>query len=267
MSRLLAEDLILGYGQRPVLQGLNLSLDDGEVLGLLGPNGAGKTTLLRALAGLLAPRRGRVRLDGQDLSRLDRRARARLLGWVPQRESAAWSLTVREMVQLGRAPHRGWFLPFTAEDRRIVDESLARTGLTDLQSRPVNTLSGGEFQRVLLARALAQRPRVLLLDEPTASLDIHHQIDILDRVQQLAQAEGLAVAMAIHDLNLAARYCSRVVLLRGGQVWSSGPPQEVLTPENLHAVFGVRAQLYRDPWGQWAVSVRKNGFVQERSET
>ena len=265
MIQLEAKGLTLAYGARLVLQDLDLQLSAGEVLGLIGPNGAGKTTLMRALAGLIAPRRGRVRLAGQDIARLDRRARARLLAWVPQRESAAWSLTVRQMVQLGRAPHRGWFLPYTSEDRRIVEEALQRTGLLPLQARTVDTLSGGEFQRVLLARALAQKPRVLLLDEPTASLDVHHQIDILDRVQELAAGEGLAVVMAIHDLNLAARYCSRLLLLHEGRVWGSGPPHQVLTPDNLHAVFGVRARLYRDPWGQWAVSVQKNGFLPERS--
>ncbi len=265
MIQLEAKGLTLAYGARLVLQDLDLQLSSGEVLGLIGPNGAGKTTLMRALAGLIAPRRGQVRLAGQDIARLDRRARARLLAWVPQRESSAWSLTVRQMVQLGRAPHRGWFLPYTGEDRRIVEEALQRTGLLPLQARTVDTLSGGEFQRVLLARALAQKPRVLLLDEPTASLDVHHQIDILDRVQELAAGEGLAVVMAIHDLNLAARYCSRLLLLHEGRVWGSGPPRQVLTPENLHAVFGVRARLYRDPWGQWAVSVQKNGFLPERS--
>ncbi len=259
MSRLQAKNLMLGYGTHVILQDVHFQVQAGEVLGMLGPNGAGKTTLLRAITGILPPLRGQVLLDGRDLFRLGKRARARQLAWVPQRESAAWSLTVQEMVQLGRAPHRGWFLPYTAADRQVVDDVLHRTGLAPLRHRPVDTLSGGEFQRVLLARALAQQPRILVLDEPTASLDVHHQLDILERIQQLAQDEGLAVVMAIHDLNLAARYCSRLALLRDGRLWQVGAPEQVLTPANLQAVFGVQAHLYRDPWGQWAVSIHKNG--------
>lgn len=251
-----ANSLSLSYNGHNVVEGFNLSIPKRTIVGLVGPNGSGKTTILRALAGLIEPRAGTALVQGKHASRLDKRLRARKIGWVPQQESAAWPLTVAEVVRLGRAPHRGWLMPFTAEDMDIVEHALARADLLALKHRPVNKLSGGEFQRVLIARVLAQEPEALLLDEPTASLDIHHQIQVLDLVRGLVHEKGLSVVMAIHDLNLAVRYCDRLVLLDRGRQVSAGTPEEVLTPENLHAVFGVNARLYRDPWGAWAVSVQ-----------
>jgi len=251
-----ANSLSLSYNGHNVVEGFNLSIPKRTIVGLVGPNGSGKTTILRALAGLNEPRSGTTLVQGKHASRLDKRLRARPIGWVPQQESAAWPLTVSEVVRLGRAPHRGWLMPFTAEDMDIVECALARADLLALKHRPVNKLSGGEFQRVLIARVLAQEPEALLLDEPTASLDIHHQIQVLDLVRGLVHEKGLSVVMAIHDLNLAVRYCDQLVLLNRGRQVSAGTPEEVLTPENLHTVFGVNARLYRDPWGAWAVSVQ-----------
>jgi iron complex transport system ATP-binding protein len=252
-----ANSLSLSYNGHPVVQDFNLSISPRTIVGLVGPNGSGKTTILRALAGLIEPRAGTALLQGKPASHLDKRLRARQIGWVPQQESAAWPLTVSEVVRLGRAPHRGWLMPFTADDMKIVEHALTRADLLELKHRPVNKLSGGEFQRVLIARVLAQEPEALLLDEPTASLDIHHQIQLLDLVSSLVHEKGLSVVMAIHDLNLAVRYCDKLVLLNGGRQVSAGTPEEVLTPENLHDVFGVDARLYRDPWGAWAVSVQQ----------
>lgn len=251
-----ANSLSLSYNGHNVVEGFNLSIPERTIVGLVGPNGSGKTTILRALAGLIEPRAGTALVQGKHASRLDKRLRARKIGWVPQQESAAWPLTVAEVVRLGRAPHRGWLMPFTAEDMKIVECALARADLLALKHRPVNKLSGGEFQRVLIARVLAQEPEALLLDEPTASLDIHHQIQVLGLVRGLVHEKGLSVVMAIHDLNLAVRYCDQLVLLDRGRQVSAGTPEEVLTPQNLRAVFGVDAQLYRDPWGAWAVSVQ-----------
>ncbi len=251
-----ANSLSLSYNGHNVVEGFNLIIPPRTIVGLVGPNGSGKTTILRALAGLIEPRSGTALVQGKSASRLDKRLRARQIGWVPQQESAAWPLTVAEVVRLGRAPHRGWLMPFTTEDMDIVECALARADLLALKHRPVNKLSGGEFQRVLIARVLAQEPEALLLDEPTASLDIHHQIQVLDLVRSLVQEKGLSVVMAIHDLNLAVRYCDQLVLLNRGKQVSAGTPEEVLTPENLHTVFGVDARLYRNPWGAWAVSVQ-----------
>jgi len=251
-----ANSLSLSYNGHAVVQDFNLSIPPRTVIGLVGPNGSGKTTILRALAGLIEPRAGTALVQGKPASRLDKRLRARKIGWVPQQESAAWPLTVSEVVRLGRVPHRGWLMPFTADDIKIVECALARADLLALKHRPVDKLSGGEFQRVLIARVLAQEPEALLLDEPTASLDINHQIQILDLIRSLVQEKGLSVVMAIHDLNLAVRYCDQLVLLNNGRQVSAGVPEEVLTPKNLRAVFGVEARLYRDPWGAWAVSVQ-----------
>ena len=159
-------------------------------------------------------------------------------------------------MRLGRAPHRGRFMPFTSADMEIVEKALERADLLDLRHRPVTKLSGGEFQRVLIARVLAQQPQVLLLDEPTTSLDIQHQVQVLDLIRGLVHDRGLAIIMAIHDLNLAARYCDHLILLHHGRQISSGSPEDVFTPQNFRAVFGVEARLYRDPWNEWAVTVR-----------
>jgi iron complex transport system ATP-binding protein len=254
-----ANSLSLIYNGHKVVDNFNLDLQEKSIIGLIGPNGSGKTTVLRGLAGLLEPVSGSALIDGKEAAHMDKQLRARLVGWVPQQESSAWPLTVQEVVRLGRAPHRGWFMPFTEDDVEIVDRSLDRADLLPLKHRAVTKLSGGEFQRVLIARVLAQEPKVLLLDEPTTSLDIQHQIQVLDLVRSLVHEKGLAIIMAIHDLNLAARYCDNLVLLDHGRQVSAGSPEDVLTPENFQSVFGVEACLYRDPWNEWAVSVRDGG--------
>ena len=263
MSRLAAEGLSVGYNGRPVVKALSLHLAGGEVLGLLGPNGAGKTTALRALGGLLTASAGVALLDGKDVHALSSQSRARALSLVPQGEAQAWPLTVDEVVALGRAPHRGWLLPLSKRDRQMIDVALQRTGLTKLRERPVDELSGGERQRVLIARALVQEPQILLLDEPTANLDVRHPLQVLDLVGELVEGGSLAAVMAIHDLTLAARYCQRLVLMHEGRAYASGTVQEVLAPEHLRAVFGVEARLYRDPHGEWALSVQAIREVRE----
>jgi iron complex transport system ATP-binding protein len=257
MTRLTAAHLTLAYNGWTVVRDVSLGVSSGELLGLIGPNGSGKTSVLRALAGLHRPARGALCLDGRDVSRLPAAERARAIGLVPQGEHYAWPLTVEEVVLLGRAAHRGWLLPFSKADYAVVERALVQTNLLALRQRRVDQLSGGEHQRTLIARALAQEPKVLLLDEPTANLDLHYQMQILDLVSRLAADQQLAVVVAIHDLTLAARYCDRLLLLRDGQVFACGAPHSVLTPENLQAVFGIDAQLYRDPRGQWAISVKR----------
>ncbi|MCP4142890.1 MAG: ABC transporter ATP-binding protein [Chloroflexi bacterium] len=258
MSYIETKKLVLGYQNRTVIDSFDIDIPPGSIVGLIGPNGSGKTTILRALAGLLKPKSGEVHLDQKDLSEFSKQKRARLLGWVPQREAFAWSLSVEDIVTLGRAPHRGWLLPYSERDREVVNDALTRTELHPLAQRTVDKLSGGEFQRVLIARALAQEPKVLLLDEPTANLDIHHQIQVMDLVQELVKKEKMTAIIAIHDLNLAARYCERLILIDNGKARSKGSPQQVLSAENLAAVFNVEADLYRDPHGYWALGI-KNG--------
>jgi ABC-type cobalamin/Fe3+-siderophores transport systems, ATPase components len=259
MTILQAQDLTLGYKHRPVVDGFNVSICQGSVIGLIGPNGSGKTTLLRAFSGLIKPLDGKILLDGQELTEIPARRRAQMIGWVPQREKLAWPLTVKEVVSLGRAPYRGWLLPLTENDQEVIDQALSFTDLKELTDRSVEELSGGEFQRVLVARALAQEPRVLLLDEPNASLDIHYQIQVMDLVRELVAQRGITAVIAIHDLSVAARYCESLILLHHGKKICSGNPQEVLTPEHMRRVFRVETRLYKDPWEHLAVSAR-NGL-------
>jgi len=269
MSYIKAEKLFLGYQNKTVIENFEMDIPEGSIVGLIGPNGSGKTTILRALAGLLEPQDGAIRINKMDLHQFSKQRRARLLGWVPQREAFAWSMKVEDVVTLGRAPHRGWLLPYSGHDRKVVKEALTRTELHALAHRAVNKLSGGEFQRVLIARALAQEPKILLLDEPTANLDIHHQIQVLDLVQELVRKEKMTAIIAIHDLNLAARYCDRLILIDKGRTRCKGVPVQVLSAENLAAVFNVEARLYRDPNGYWALGIKngKNGHAQQKKTT
>ncbi|MEV0173809.1 ABC transporter ATP-binding protein [Streptomyces sp. NPDC050803] len=227
---------------RFILDDVTLAPEPGSTVGLLGPNGSGKSTLLRLLAGLLAPTAGVVTLDGEPLAGLLRREIARRLAVVEQQADTQVELTVLDVVRLGRVPHRRAWTPASAHDERAVRAALERTGLTDRAEQPWHTLSGGERQRVQIARALAQEPRELLLDEPTNHLDIHHQLDLLALVTDLP----VTTVVALHDLNLAAMYCDRVVVLRTGRVVAAGPPAEVLTEQLIADVYGVRAAVTRE---------------------
>jgi iron complex transport system ATP-binding protein len=241
-------ELACGYGETRILSGLSLDVAPGEVLALIGPNGSGKTTLLHTLAGLLPPQAGDVAWDGRSLLALGRRERARVVALAPQRaEEAAWPLTVREAVALGRAPHRGWFRPLTAADDAVVERSMERLGVTNLSQRLLPTLSGGELRRVLLARALAQSPRVLLLDEPASFLDLHYQAELLGIVRRLALEERVAVVLTVHDLALVAAVADRVALLAHGRLQGVGTPGEILSAERLVPVFGPHLEVLAHP--------------------
>jgi iron complex transport system ATP-binding protein len=217
------------------------------VLALIGPNGAGKTTLLRAMARLLRPRKGMLLLGDQQVWQLSPRAVARRLALAPQSNSDTWPLTVEQVVALGRAPHRGWFLPFSTKDREVVQQAMRRTGLEHLRQRLVTQLSGGEQRRVLLARTLAQEPAILLLDEPTTHLDLKYQTEILELVRQLAHRDGLAVVITLHDLNQAALCADRLALLAEGRLLAVGEAEEVLVPSYLARAYGVPVVVTRHP--------------------
>jgi ABC-type cobalamin/Fe3+-siderophores transport system ATPase subunit len=235
-----------GYAA-PVLYELTLSVAAGEVVALIGPNGAGKSTALRVAAGILHPTSGNACLDGEDLATLAPRERARRIAVVPQEAPIPTGLFVREMVALGRTPYARTLLGPTAQDRQAVDWALEAAGVESLSKRLIDELSGGERQRVILARALAQQPRLLLLDEPTANLDLHHQVAMLELVRGLSRERGLAVLAAVHDLQLAALYCDRVALLHDGRIVSEGTPEAVLTPPLLEQAFSQRVVLSAHP--------------------
>ena len=251
-TRVAARNLEIAYEPRqaPVLSGLTLELRAGEFVGVVGPNGSGKSTLVRALSRALRPREGIVLLEGSDLyRRTSARDSARAIGVVPQSAAVSLGFTVREVVRMGRAPHlpRRPFAGESLVDEDIVSGALHTAGVEQLAGRVATTLSGGEWQRVLLARALAQQPDVLLLDEPTAHLDIRHQWEALHLARSLAHEDGKAVLAVLHDLNLAAGYCDRLVLISQGRVVAQGTPADVLTPENILHVYGVRVWVRCHP--------------------
>ena len=251
-TRLHADKLRIQYAPDapPVLRGFSLDVRPGLFVGIVGPNGSGKSTLVRALSRALRPSQGTVLLDEDDLyRRLSARDAARAISVVPQDTTVSLDFSVREVVRMGRAPHlpRRPFASETAQDERIVSDAMRAARVEDLVDRAVTTLSGGERQRVLFARALAQQPDVILLDEPTAHLDLRHQTETLTLARDLAHAQGKAVLAVLHDVNLAAAFCDFLVLLHAGQIVAQGTPDQVLTAENLQAVYGARVWIRRHP--------------------
>jgi len=230
-----------------VLREVSLELGAGELVGLIGPNGSGKTTLLRVLSGLLVPSRGEVYLDGQNLCAFDRRQVAQRVAVVPQELAMPFAFSAYEMVMMGRTPHVRPILGAGPRDRQVVAEKMELTATSALAERPFVELSGGEKQRVIIAMALAQEPQVLLLDEPTVHLDINHQVEILELIKRLNRRESLTVLATMHDLNLAALYFDRLILLDGGRVVASGSPAEVLRQESIRQVFQTDVQVQEHP--------------------
>lgn len=243
---LLVEDLGFAYdhADQPALDGLDLRLRRGEVAAVLGPNGAGKTTLLHSLLGILKPQRGRIWLEGREASTLTRGERSRLLGLVPQMEHVAFEFSVEEYVLLGRAPHLGLLELPSPEDVRIAMEALEQLGMLGLRRRSLLELSGGERQMVVLARALAQRTRLLLMDEPLAHLDLGNRERILSQVRRLATS-GITVLFTTHEPDMVHGVADRVVLMRAGRVVASGPMEEVMTSERLTQTYGVPVRVLR----------------------
>lgn len=236
----------VAFEARKVLEHVTLEAGPGSLVGLLGPNGSGKTTLLRTINGFLRPNNGAVWFEGRDLRSLNATAIAQAVARIPQNTSLEFSFTARETVLMGRHPHLGRFALEGKQDVQIAEDALATVGLRGMEERGVDTLSGGERQLVLVARALAQQPRLLLLDEPTASLDIAHQVQVMDLVSALVR-QGVTAVAALHDLSLAAAYCTHLVLLSQGRVVATGRPAEVLTTRNLQQVFNVWATVVPDP--------------------
>ena len=240
------ENVSVRLGEVDVLDDVSCSVEAGQFVGLVGPNGAGKTTLLRTVAGTLAPDAGTVRVGDEDVHGLSSAAASRLVATVPQDTSVSFGFDVRDVVAMGRHPHISRFGGPDADDRAAVEAALERTETAGFAERSINEVSGGERQRVLLARALAQDAPVLLLDEPIASLDVHHQVRTLELVADLV-AEGRTVVAAIHDLNLAAHYCDELLLLSAGRVVANGHPADVLTADHLEDTFGTRAVVSSHP--------------------
>lgn len=245
-ARLRTRDLVLAYDERTVVDHLDLEVPDGKVTVIVGPNACGKSTLLRGLARLMRPSSGAVELDGKSIHARPTREVATVVGLLPQSPVAPEGVTAADLVARGRHPHQRLFRRWSAEDHRAVTEALVLTGTVGLAERPVDELSGGQRQRVWIAMVLAQETDLLLLDEPTTYLDLAHQVEMLDLVDDLNAHRGTTVVMVLHDLNLAARYADRLVAMAGGRVVAAGTPEEVITPAVVDEVFGMRCEVVAD---------------------
>lgn len=240
--------LDFSYRDRKVLRSVSLEVHPGEFLGIMGPNGSGKTTLLRCLTNYLKPQAGQVLVDGTPVTDRTPREVAKLFAVVPQTSSTDFPFTALDIVMMGRIPHAGSaFGGYTKRDLAKVHEAMKRTNTLQFEKRSFGALSGGERQRVIIARAIAQEPQALLLDEPTIYLDISGQIEVMDLVRRIGKEQGMTVIAVLHDVNLAARYCDRIVLLSQGSVEAAGPPVDVLTADMLQSVYGVDVAIRRDP--------------------
>ena len=243
------ENLNHAFAGRPVLARVSLAIGSGDFFVIIGPNGSGKTTLMKLMCGILKPGPGRVRIHGQDLRSYSHRCLARTVAYVPQALEMNFPFTVEEAVLLGRAPHQSILGIPKAEDLAAARRAMAFTGVEELADRKLDQLSGGEQQRVSIARALCQEPDIILLDEPTASLDLSHQLRLMDLMERLRRERAVTVVMVSHDVNLAGMYADRLLLLDNGRIAHLGSPVEVLTAENLEAAYGCRLMVDESPFG------------------
>ena len=233
------------YDSIEALKGVTISMEGGKVYSLVGPNGSGKTTLLRCIDCIVRPKVGAVFLDGRDISKFSTRELAKTIGYVPQTQVAYHPLTAFKTVLMGRRPYVSWSLG--EKDVEIARKALKVVGAEHLANRYYDELSGGEKQKVMIARALAQEPKVLLLDEPTSNLDLRHQLEILYLLRQLAEKDGLLIVMAMHDINLACRFSDFIIMLKDGKIFAVGKPDEAVTPENVRRVYGVDVAIFGNP--------------------
>jgi iron complex transport system ATP-binding protein len=241
-----ARRLVLGHDRQIIVDGLDLSLANGQVTAIVGPNGCGKSTLLNALARVLRPKGGQILLDGADIHRRPSREIARRLALLPQDTAAPEGMTVLDLVRFGRQPHQGWLSQWSAEDEAIVAEALEAADLVGMEHRVLDQLSGGQRQRAWIAMTMAQATPLLLLDEPTSALDLGHQIEIFELIRTLA-GRGKTIAMVVHDLMSACRYADQLVAMRDGRVIASGAPRQILTPELVYRLYDVHCDIIPDP--------------------
>jgi iron complex transport system ATP-binding protein len=245
--RITSKELDFYFGNTRILNNITFEAKEGNLIGIIGPNGSGKTTLLKTLSRVLKPAGGLIFLNGTETSKLTPREIARDLAVVPQDTSVNFDFTALEVVLMGRTPHIGRLKKEEEEDRRIALDAMRVTGTIELKDRLITTLSGGERQKVIIAKALAQEPKILLLDEPTANLDIKNQIEIMELINEAVVEKGITAIMAIHDINLAARYCNEMIMLKRGRIFDAGRPKSVLNQKNIREVFGVRSVVNGNP--------------------
>jgi len=246
-----AEHLEYAYARTAVLKDISFAVSEGEFFVIIGPNGSGKTTLLKILSGIHKPQSGSVVIDGNPLQTYSRKSLARAVAYVPQMIQTDFPFTVREVVLMGRSPHLGMLGLEAQEDLDLAEEAMGITGVGHLANRRLSQLSGGECQRVYIARAICQQTNIIILDEPTASLDLAHQVRIMDLMEKLKKEQGITVVMVSHDINLAAMYGTRVLLLKEGRLLHLGLPQEVMTFETLEDAYGCRLLVDASPLGRF----------------
>jgi iron complex transport system ATP-binding protein len=247
MIELEMQNVTLGYNHQPVLRDLTLKASSGEMVGLIGPNGSGKSTIIKALSRVMQLNSGKIAVNGQDIYKIPRRELACMVGVVPQLPLLPSTFTAFEIVLMGRNPHLGLFQSESRRDWDMAWQAMVKTGTDPLANRHINELSGGEIQCVLIARVLVQETEAILLDEPTANLDIGRQVEILDLIKNLCRENKLTVMAAIHDLNLAAQYCDRVILIHQGHIHAEGSPKDVITEKNMREVYGAENCVYTHP--------------------
>ena len=240
-------DLVIKYNDFVAVNNIRLSASDDEFIGIIGPNGSGKSTLLRAISGFYRPTQGNVFLDEKDIYKMSPKERAKNISFVPEEVDTAFAFTVKEIVLMGRYPYQRHFLSEEKEDFRIAERNLRLLEIEELADRYINELSSGEKQRVIIARALCQESRFMLLDEPTSHLDISHQVEILDIIKRLNVAKKITVIIVMHDLNLASEYCDRILLLRNGAIYKEGNPEEVMTYQNIEYVYNTVVVVNKNP--------------------
>jgi iron complex transport system ATP-binding protein len=246
--------VFFSYNSRPALNGVTLGVEAGEVVTIVGPNGSGKTTLLKCIDRILKPKIGTILVEGQDAGKMDIKKLAKLLSYVPQSADSVFPYTAFDVILIGRRPHLSWGV--SENDREVVSQALELMGLSQMALRPISELSSGERQKVLIAKALAQEPQVLLLDEPTSNLDLRAELEVLGLIERMVEERGITAIMAMHDLNLASRFSQRIILLKEGKVYATGKPGSVLTPENIRSAYGVEALVENGEGSPHIVALR-----------
>lgn len=257
MVKLKVKNVNFNYASVPILKDVCIELDRSEMLGVVGPNGAGKSTLLRCIDRILSPQEGCILLDGRDIKDMHLMELAKKMAYIPQSATQVFPATVFDTVLMGRRPHVGW--RSSEEDLEKVLDTLQMMHIEDLAMRDINEVSGGQQQKIFIACALAQEPDVLLLDEPTSNLDIKHQLEVLDIIKYIVVERGISAIMAIHDLNLAARYADRILMMNGGHIYAAGVPSSVLTPENINHAYGVEVEVINHKGRLYVLPLRPVG--------
>ena len=247
MIKLETHNVCLAYGRNVVMRDLTFQVMPGEIVGLIGPNGSGKSTIIKALSGVVSPYLGKILVNGKDITKIPRHDLASSLGVVPQMPLLPSAFTAFEIVLMGRNPHLGLFQYEGTRELAIAWQAMERTATQELAERRISELSGGEIQSLLIARVLAQETKVILLDEPTANLDIGRQMEILDLIKDLCRENNLTVLAALHDLNLASQYCDQVVLINNGRVHAEGMPEQVINTQNIEEVYGAEGCVFAHP--------------------